>query len=91
MATHPLSTLTEWSFVHIKDVFEGSTIEAIAGTFSKDVNATVNDKSFAYEDFVKGVTYTRTLTETGLKVNWLQAVEVAEDPTTNRVRSSRLD
>lgn len=90
MATHPLPTLTEWAFVHVKDVFEGLSTEAIFRTFSKDLNATVNDKPFTYDDFVKGVTNTRTLTETGLKVKFLQAVEVAEDPATNRVRSSSV-
>ncbi|KAF9041064.1 hypothetical protein BDZ89DRAFT_1060356 [Hymenopellis radicata] len=83
-----LSSLTEWSQSHIKDVFEATTTEAsteaISRTFSKDLKGTINGMPLPYDSLVKLVTMMREASATGLKVTWKESVEVAQDPSTNR-------
>lgn len=86
----PLTTLTEWSQSRIKEVFEAtsteSSKEAISRTFAKNVSATINGTPLTYEGLVGLVTLMRESSKAGLKVRWLQGVDVAQDPSTNRVR-----
>ncbi len=87
--TSTLSSLTEWSQSHIKDVFEATTTEAstaaIARTFSKDLKGIINGMPLPYDSLVRLVTTMRGASAMGLKVTWKEAVEVAQDPSTNRV------
>ncbi|KAF8903630.1 hypothetical protein CPB85DRAFT_1226386 [Mucidula mucida] len=86
--TSTLSSLTEWSQSHIKDVFEATTTEAstaaIARTFSKDLKGIINGMPLPYDSLVRLVTTMRGASAMGLKVTWKEAVEVAQDPSTNR-------
>lgn len=90
-----LSSLTEWSRGHIKEVFEAPTKEAsenaIAQTFSADLAGSMyNGKPFIVDDLPAAIATTRGLgkPDCGLRVTWLETVDVAKDPTTNRVRIS---
>ena len=88
-----LTSLTQWSQEHIRDVFESISDEdsakAVEHTFSKSINATVNDKQLGYADIKHLVPSMRKEAPNGLKVQWQQTVDVPCD-STNRVRSGCL-
>jgi len=88
-----LTSLTQWSQEHIRDVFESISDEvsakAIEQTFSKSINATINDKQLGYAAIKRLVSSMRKEAPNGLKVQWQQTVDVPCD-STNRVRGGCL-
>jgi len=80
-----LSSLTEWSKDHIRDVFEAPTddaaLEAIALTFSDDVIASVNGASINRDGIKQLVLSMRASAPKGLKVEWQHSVEATAGPT----------
>lgn len=84
-----LSSLSDWSIHHIRDVFEAPTDEeslrSIAATFSDDVTATLNGAPLSREGINQLVLAMMRGSSHGLRVVWQQAVEVPRDPFTNRV------
>jgi hypothetical protein len=84
-----LTSLTEWSQDHIRVVFESFRDEdsekAIEQTFSKSINATVNDRQLGFAAIKQLVSSMRKEAPDGLKVQWQQTVEVPHD-SKNRVR-----
>jgi hypothetical protein len=87
--TTKLSTLTEWSVQHIKDIFEGGTDEdslrSISETFADDISATVNGTPLSRQGIDVLVLTMRKGSQTGLKVHWKHLVEAPRDANTNRV------
>jgi hypothetical protein len=89
-----LSSLTEWSQSHIKRVFEAKSdsqcLEAINDTFTPSVKATLNGQSVSPADVKNFVLALRRAGEqnggSGLRVHWKYALDVPDDPNTNRVR-----
>ena len=84
-----LVSLTQWSQEHIRDVFESVSDEdsakAVEQTFSKSINATMNDRQLGYAAIKHLVSSMRKEAPNGLKVQWQQTVDVPCD-STNRVR-----
>ncbi|KAL0579294.1 hypothetical protein V5O48_002692 [Marasmius crinis-equi] len=86
-----LSSLTEWSITHIRNIFEARTdaeaLEAISETFSPTLSATLNGSPIPREGIDKLVLTMRqgSIGGNGLKVQWKHTVESPQDPTTNRV------
>jgi hypothetical protein len=84
-----LSSLSEWSVQHIRDIFEARTDEqslrSIDATFSDSVNASINGGMLSREGINQLVLAMRKGSTGELKVHWQQAVEVPRDPSTNRV------
>lgn len=85
-----LSSLTEWSVEHIRDVFEALTdeesLDAIANTFSENITATLNGKPLPRQGIDTLVLSMRKQSCGRLKVDWKQSVEVPLDES-NRVSS----
>jgi len=83
-----LSSLSEWSVQHIRDIFEARTDEqslrSIDATFSDSVNASINGGMLSREGINQLVLAMRKGSTGELKVHWQQAVEVPRDPSTNR-------
>ncbi|KAJ6532009.1 hypothetical protein B0H19DRAFT_464621 [Mycena capillaripes] len=83
-ATTPLSSLTEWSVQHIRDVFEASSDElcqqAINNTFVPTVTATLNGTALDFEGICRLVTAMRRTAPAGLKVDWSRADDTPDDP-----------
>ncbi|KAF8972149.1 hypothetical protein BDZ97DRAFT_1650197 [Flammula alnicola] len=81
--TLQLSSLVQWSQDHIRDVFESSTDEgsmrAVEETFAKNLNATVNGRPLGYAEIKQMVLMMRKQSACGLKVQWLQTVQVPHD------------
>lgn len=84
-----LSSLSEWSVRHIRDVFEARTDEqslhAISSTFADHLNASINGAPLSRDGITQLVLAMRGSSPGGLKVQWQQAVEAPSDPMTNRV------
>ena len=84
-----LTSLTQWSQEHIRDVFESVSDEdsakAVEQTFSRSINATVNGRQLGYAAIKSLVSSMRKEAPNGLKVQWQQTVDVPCD-STNRVR-----
>jgi len=84
-----LTSLTQWSQEHIRDVFVSVSDEdsekAVEQTFSKSINATVNGRQLGYAAIKSLVSSMRKEAPNGLKVQWQQTVDVPCD-STNRVR-----
>ncbi|KAF8643243.1 hypothetical protein AX16_009132 [Volvariella volvacea WC 439] len=82
-----LCSLSEWSIQHIRDIFEApsdeSALRAISSTFSEDLHASVNGSSLS-RDGINQLVLAMRKGSSGLKVHWQQAVEVPQDPSTNR-------
>ncbi|KAF8896448.1 hypothetical protein BD779DRAFT_1433847 [Infundibulicybe gibba] len=82
-----LSSLSDWSVHHIRDIFEAGSDQqslwAVASTFSEGVNATINGKPIRRDDISQLVLSMRQGSP-GLKVQWQQAAEAPRDPSTNR-------
>ena len=88
-----LSTLAEWSILHIKDIFEGTdevSRRSITATFTDDVSANVNGSPLSREGIDKMVLTMRKDSLTGLKVQWKNYLEVPREPSTNRVSLSLI-
>ncbi|KAJ8464063.1 hypothetical protein ONZ45_g17372 [Pleurotus djamor] len=83
-----LSTLSEWSAEHIRDVFEAPSdamsLQAIENTFAHDLFATINGAPINRDGIKQLVLAMRQGSPHGLKVRWQQAVEVAADASSNR-------
>lgn len=83
-----MSSLTEWSYRHIRDVFEAPTLEeslhAISNTFAPNVEAYLNGSRLGYEGIIQLVTAMRGGSKKGLQVHWKQAMDVPRE-STNRV------
>lgn len=83
-----LSSLTNWSMQHIRDIFEAGSddqcLKAVVDTFSENVVATINGSPITRED-IKQLVLSMRKGSQGLRVQWQQAVEVPKDPATNRV------
>jgi hypothetical protein len=86
----PLSSLSEWSIRHIRDVFEARSekkcLRAISSTFADSVDASINGMPLSREGIDQLVLGMRRSSADGLKVHWQQAMEVPRNPATNRVR-----
>jgi len=84
-----LTSLTQWSQEHIRVMFESVRDEdsamAVEQTFSKSINATLNDRQLGFAAIKQLVSSMRKEAPDGLKVQWQQTVEVPHD-STNRVR-----
>jgi hypothetical protein len=84
-----LSTLSEWSIQQIKDIFESPTDEGslqfIQATFTDTLTATLNGAPLSRAGITQLVLAMRGTSKTGLGVTWHHTVEVARDPSTNRV------
>ena len=93
MSSLQLTSLTQWSQEHIRDVFESSSDEnsakAVEQTFSKSINATINGRQLGYAAIKHLVLSMRKEAPNGLKVQWQQTVDVPCD-STNRVRGEFL-
>ncbi|KAK0193965.1 hypothetical protein F5146DRAFT_412323 [Armillaria mellea] len=80
-----MSSLTEWSYRHIRDVFEAPTLEeslcAISNTFAPNVEAFLNGSRLGYEGIIQLVTAMRGGSRKGLQVHWKQAMDVPREPT----------
>jgi hypothetical protein len=89
-----LSTLSEWPIQRIRDIFESPTdedsLQSIQATFTDTDTATLNGVPLPCAGITQLVLAMRSSSKTGLGVNWNHTVEVAPDPSTNRV-CSRLD
>uniref|UniRef100_A0A0W0EUY7 Uncharacterized protein n=1 Tax=Moniliophthora roreri TaxID=221103 RepID=A0A0W0EUY7_MONRR len=94
MSSKPaLCSLTEWSIVHVRNIFEASSDEealrAIMETFSPTVSATLNGSPLPREGIDKLVLAMRQGGRSdgvgnGLKVHWKHTVEVPINGSTNR-------
>jgi hypothetical protein len=91
--TKRLTSLTTWSHEHIRAVFEAETdaeaLLAISSTFSPTVQVTFNGSPLTREEISHLVLMIRKSSKDGegkgVKVKWLQSVEVPTDES-NRVR-----
>jgi len=85
-----LPSLSEWSIQRIKKIFESTTDEeslrSIRATFKDNVTATINGAPLSRDGIAQLVLAMRRSSKTGLSVIWHHTVEVARDPSTNRVR-----
>lgn len=95
--TPRLCSLSDWSFRHIRNIFEAQSDEQalreIAATFSDAVDASLNGTPLTREGINRLVLTMRQASPRGLRVHWQQAVEVPQDSSTNRVshtQSSQL-
>ncbi|KAF9267983.1 hypothetical protein L218DRAFT_656146 [Marasmius fiardii PR-910] len=85
-----LCSLTEWSVAHIRNIFEADTdsdaLDAISGTFSSTLSATLNGNPLPREGIDKLVLSMRhgSCSGKGLRVQWKHTVEVPRDSSTNR-------
>ncbi|KAL0953259.1 hypothetical protein HGRIS_004509 [Hohenbuehelia grisea] len=83
-----LSSLSEWSAQHIRDVFEApsddAAIRAVENTFSEDLEATINGQPLKRDNIKQLVIAMRQDAPSGLKVHWHRAVEVPREPSTPR-------
>jgi hypothetical protein len=90
-APRQLSTLSEWSIQQIKNIFESPTdegsLQSIQATFTDTVTATLNGAPLSRAGITQLVLAMRGTSKTGLGVTWHHTVEVARDPSTNRVCS----
>jgi hypothetical protein len=81
--TSQLSSLSEWSAQHIKDVFESASDEeslrAIKATFADNIAATINGSPLPRAAIDHLVLAMRKSSKTGLNVEWRQAVETPRD------------
>ena len=81
--TTKLSSLTQWSQERVRAIFESSSneefIQAIEGTFSSDLKATVNGKQVGRQETIQSVLSMRAESSDGLRVEWKQTVEVPQD------------
>lgn len=86
-----LSTLTQWSVEHIRDIFEAhsdeQSLRSIANTFADTVVATINGRPLNFLGIQQLVLNMRKSAPNGLKVQWKQTVEVPRDAETKRVGS----
>jgi hypothetical protein len=93
--TKQLTSLTTWSHEHIRAIFEAKTdadaLLAISSTFASTVQVTLNGSPLSREGIDHLVLMIRKSSRDGegkgVKVNWLQSVEVPKDES-NRVRLS---
>ncbi|KAJ7227359.1 hypothetical protein GGX14DRAFT_103655 [Mycena pura] len=81
-----LSSLEDWSFQHIRDVFEAPTDElsrqAIDATFAADrLQARVNGTVLDYAGLIRSVLAMRQHSPGGLRVEWTSASAVPDDAT----------
>ncbi|KAG7089357.1 hypothetical protein E1B28_011047 [Marasmius oreades] len=82
-----LCSLTEWSITHIRSIFEADTdddaLDAISGTFSPTLSATLNGVPLPREGLEKLVLSMRhgSFGGNGLRVQWKYTMEVPKDST----------
>jgi hypothetical protein len=88
-----LSSLTEWSMQHIRDVFEAPSDElslrAIDSTFSRNLKADLNGAALDFDGLCGLVSAMRKSARNGLDVQWAHADD-APDDLGNRVRPCML-
>ncbi|KAJ7859150.1 hypothetical protein B0H14DRAFT_3446786 [Mycena olivaceomarginata] len=78
-----LSSLTEWSMQHIRDVFEAPSDElslrAIHSTFSRNLKANLNGAALDFDELCGLVSAMRKSARNGLDVQWARADDAPDD------------